>query len=150
MVAVRPTGETWTATSDAAVLRALTVRVQALAPTRVVLEATGGYELAAGQPKKLALITRRQELLTFLNAAVRTGVAWNLARALAGNRHARPLLTPGLARERVQSRGGCALSSSRSPRHAIGAAVPSLAESSILEMDVHETSITIVVLPLTS
>ena len=47
VVAVRPTGETWTTANDAAGLRELIARVQALDPALVVLEATGGYELAA-------------------------------------------------------------------------------------------------------
>jgi transposase len=47
VVAVRPLGETWTATNDAAGLRELVPRLRALEPTLVVLEATGGYELAA-------------------------------------------------------------------------------------------------------
>ena len=47
VVAARPTGETWTTANDAAGIHALLPRLQALAPALVVLEATGGYELAA-------------------------------------------------------------------------------------------------------
>ena len=45
VVSVLPTGETWTVSNDEARLRELVTRIVALAPTRVVLEATGGYEL---------------------------------------------------------------------------------------------------------
>src|SRR2546422_4193575 len=40
--AVRPTAETWTVTNDEAGIAALVAQVSALAPTLVVLEATGG------------------------------------------------------------------------------------------------------------
>lgn len=45
-IAVRPTGEQWTSPNDADGISALVARLQALAPTLVVLEATGGLELA--------------------------------------------------------------------------------------------------------
>jgi transposase len=45
-LAVRPTGETWQVPNEDAALPALVVRLRALAPTRVVLEATGGFEHA--------------------------------------------------------------------------------------------------------
>jgi transposase len=44
-VAVRPSGETWAATMDEPDLQRLVTRVQRLAPTLIVLEATGGYEI---------------------------------------------------------------------------------------------------------
>ncbi len=44
-VAVRPSGETWTALVEEPELTRLVSRIQALAPTLVVLEATGGYEV---------------------------------------------------------------------------------------------------------
>ena len=44
-VALRPTGERWRVEHDAAGLEQLVARLQALAPARVVLEATGGLEL---------------------------------------------------------------------------------------------------------
>lgn len=47
VVAARPGGATWTSPNDEAGLRALVTQVQALAPTLIVLEATGGYELLA-------------------------------------------------------------------------------------------------------
>ena len=60
-VAVRPTGETWQLPNDPAALPALVARLQALRPTLVVLEATGGYEhlsvaalAAAGLPVVVA------------------------------------------------------------------------------------------------
>jgi transposase len=45
VVGVRPTGAGWTATNDAQGVRELADRLRALAPTLIVLEATGGYEL---------------------------------------------------------------------------------------------------------
>ena len=47
VVASRPTDERWTTTNDTVGLRELVARLHALGPTLVVLEATGGYELAA-------------------------------------------------------------------------------------------------------
>jgi transposase len=45
-VAVRPRGETWTVAHDEARLSALVARLRVLAPTLIVLEATGGWEVA--------------------------------------------------------------------------------------------------------
>jgi transposase len=45
-IAVRPSGERWTAPNEASGIRELVARLTALAPGRIVLEATGGYELA--------------------------------------------------------------------------------------------------------
>lgn len=45
-VAVRPSGETWTEAHDEAGLSALVARLHALAPTLIVVEATGGLEVA--------------------------------------------------------------------------------------------------------
>jgi transposase len=65
VVAVRPTGTTWTVPQTEAGWRALATRLQALAPTLVLCEATGGLELplasvlaAAGLP--LAVVNPRQ------------------------------------------------------------------------------------------
>jgi transposase len=44
-IAVRPSGQQWTASNDDAGIGDLIARVQALAPTLVVLEATGGREV---------------------------------------------------------------------------------------------------------
>jgi transposase len=44
-VAVRPTGEAWTAPNDAAGIDAVVARLRAIAPVLVVLEATGGLEI---------------------------------------------------------------------------------------------------------
>jgi transposase len=56
-IAVRPTGESWSASNDATGMDALVPRLGALAPTLIVLEATGGYQgplvaalVAAGLP----------------------------------------------------------------------------------------------------
>lgn len=43
--AARPSGETWTSPNDEPGVRALVERLTMLAPTLIVLEATGGYEL---------------------------------------------------------------------------------------------------------
>jgi len=45
VVGVRPTGTGWTAVNDAQGVRDLVTRIQALGPTLIVLEATGGSEL---------------------------------------------------------------------------------------------------------
>jgi transposase len=45
VVGVRPTGTGWTATNDARGVHELVERLRVLAPTLIVLEATGGYEL---------------------------------------------------------------------------------------------------------
>src|SRR5262245_31719740 len=45
-LALRPTGERWTVVNDDAGIAALVERLQALPPTLLVLEATGGYQRA--------------------------------------------------------------------------------------------------------
>jgi transposase len=45
-IAVRPTGDRWTVTNDEAGITALVARLQTVAPTLMVLEATGGYQRA--------------------------------------------------------------------------------------------------------
>lgn len=45
-IALRPTGERWTVPNDATGLAALVGRLQAVQPTLIVLEATGGYHRA--------------------------------------------------------------------------------------------------------
>ena len=63
-LAVRPSGQVWTLPHDAAQFPALVAQLQALAPTRIVLEATGGLETllaitlaAAGLP--VAVVNQR-------------------------------------------------------------------------------------------
>src|SRR5215831_8341172 len=46
-VAVRPSGEQWVVPTDVASIEALVGRLEAVQPTLVVLEATGGREVAA-------------------------------------------------------------------------------------------------------
>jgi transposase len=60
-VALRPTGERWSVPNDDASIAALVARLQAVAPTLLVLEATGGYHravvaalVAAGLPVVVA------------------------------------------------------------------------------------------------
>ena len=45
VIAARPTGERWTVANDEAGVQALVGRLRQDAPTLIVLEATGGYEL---------------------------------------------------------------------------------------------------------
>ena len=45
-VALRPTGERWTVPNEETSITALVARLQAVAPTLIVLEATGGYQRA--------------------------------------------------------------------------------------------------------
>jgi transposase len=47
VMAIRPSGERWTATNDGVGLQRLLARLREAAPVLVVLEATGGYERAA-------------------------------------------------------------------------------------------------------
>src|SRR4029450_301051 len=46
-IALRPTGERWAVSNDASGIAPLVDRLQALQPTLIVLEATGGLEHAA-------------------------------------------------------------------------------------------------------
>src|SRR5438552_2720962 len=64
-IAVRPSGESWTVAHEEAGLSALVARLRGLAPTLIVLEATGGWEVpvtgalaAAALP--VAVVNRRQ------------------------------------------------------------------------------------------
>jgi transposase len=43
-VAVRPSGETWSAANDEAGITALVARLRPLGPALIVCEATGGFE----------------------------------------------------------------------------------------------------------
>jgi transposase len=76
VVAVAPTGEHWTADTTPAAIDALVVRLQALTPAIIVVEATGGYEralvaacAAAGLP--VAVVNPRQ-VRAFAQALGRT------------------------------------------------------------------------------
>lgn len=65
VIAVRPTGESWTTETTAAGLEALVARLNALAPDVIVVEATGGYERAlvaqcAAAALPVAVINPRQ------------------------------------------------------------------------------------------
>ena len=75
-IAVYPSEEAWTSATTAAALEALVERLTALAPTLIVLEATGGYEMpvagacaAAGLP--VAIVNPRQ-VRAFAQALGRT------------------------------------------------------------------------------
>ncbi len=64
-IAVRPSGEQWTESNDAAGLARLVVRLAALQPTGVVVEATGGLErplghALAGAGLAVAIVNPRQ------------------------------------------------------------------------------------------
>src|SRR5919198_3798899 len=45
-IAVRPTGDRWAVTNDETGIAALAAQLQTMAPTLIVLEATGGYQRA--------------------------------------------------------------------------------------------------------
>jgi transposase len=45
-IALRPTGERWAVANDDCGIAALVERLQAVQPTLIVLEATGGYQRA--------------------------------------------------------------------------------------------------------
>jgi len=55
-VAVRPSGDTWRVTQDDTGLTALVTRLRARQPHLVVLEATGGYEIAAATALAMATV----------------------------------------------------------------------------------------------
>ena len=64
-IALRPTGERWAVVNDDAGIAALVERLQALPPTLIVLEATGGYQravvaalAAAGLPWRWSILAR--------------------------------------------------------------------------------------------
>jgi hypothetical protein len=56
-IAVRPTGERWVVTNDEAGMAALVATLQAVAPTLMVLEATGGYQRAC--PSRWSILATR-------------------------------------------------------------------------------------------
>jgi transposase len=55
-VAVRPSGETWTVAHDEAELSGLVARLRTLAPALIVVEATGGWEVALVGALAVALL----------------------------------------------------------------------------------------------
>src|SRR5216683_941166 len=63
VMAIRPSGERWTATNDDTGIQRLVTRLREDAPALVVLEATGGYERAPSpsprQPLRRPGLTRR-------------------------------------------------------------------------------------------
>ena len=64
-VAVRPSGETWTVPQDETGLTSLVARLRTLGPTLIVLEATGGLEVAvagalAAAPLPVVVVNPRQ------------------------------------------------------------------------------------------
>ena len=136
VVACRPTGTSWTALNAAAGIAATVDRLRALAPSLIVLEATGGYETA---------------LVVALAAAPRDHPAHPLARAPGhdGGSRSRWHATeePGLAREREpapQRTGGRARRETEIPRApatrpAFGRSASSLLSSLLLS--VHSSDI---------
>ena len=75
-VAVHPSGERWTSATTPAAIDGLVARVRALAPQLLVLEATGGYELAlaaacAAAAVPVAIVNPRQ-VRAFAQAMGRT------------------------------------------------------------------------------
>jgi transposase len=76
VIAVRPTGERWTSGTDPAGLEQLVVRLRALTPQLIVMEATGGYERAlaaacAAAALPVAVVNPRQ-VRAFAQALGRT------------------------------------------------------------------------------
>ena len=51
VVSIVPAGERFTVANDERGVRTLVERLRAVAPTLIVLEATGGYELLGGSPR---------------------------------------------------------------------------------------------------
>lgn len=106
-VAVHPTGAQWTRGTSAAAVEALAVRVAQLAPTLVVLEATGGYETpiaaaCAAHQLAVAVVNPRQvrAFAQALGRAAKTDAIDAAVLALFGARVqpvARPLPDPETA-----------------------------------------------------
>jgi transposase len=114
VVGTRPAGERWTVANDEGGVRTLLERLTRDQPELIVLEATGGYELlavaalgaaglalvatkrnavirarylrllAAGKPKKLALVACMRKLLTL----VRTKQRWSAEIGTPALQHA--------------------------------------------------------------
>ena len=72
VVAVRPTGATWTVPQTEAGWTTLAARLQGLAPTLVLLEATGGLELPV--TSVLAAAVRRDVGSKTLSSTSRMGI----------------------------------------------------------------------------
>lgn len=76
VIAVHPSGESWTSETTAAALDTLIPRLQALAPHRVIVEATGGYEgdlVAACAVAQLPLVViNPRQVRAFAQALGRT------------------------------------------------------------------------------
>jgi transposase len=87
-IALRPTGERWEVTNDAAGIASLVAHLQAVVPTLIVLEATGGYQravvaalAAAGLP---IVVVNPRQARDFANATGQLAKTDRLdARALA-------------------------------------------------------------------
>jgi hypothetical protein len=84
-IALRPTGARWAVVNDDAGIAALVERLQALQPTLIVLEATGGYQRAApgrhrGAARRCSSPSRR------VGRSVRAGPAAARPAALQGAR----------------------------------------------------------------
>jgi transposase len=87
-MALRPSGERWAVPNDAGGVVTLVHQVQALSPTRMVLEATGGLERAATAalaPAGLPVVVvnpRQARDVARATGPLATTAAWD-ARALA-------------------------------------------------------------------
>lgn len=99
-VASLPDAETWTVTNDDAGLTELLLRVVALAPTLIVLEATGGFESAAvaalaklGLPVVVVNPRQVRDFAKSMGRLAKTDAIDALTLALFGERE-RPALRP--------------------------------------------------------
>src|SRR5574341_451918 len=62
VVAVHPTGEQWTSATTSEAVERLVGRLRALAPTVIVIEATGGYEMALAADRKSTRLNSSHQL----------------------------------------------------------------------------------------
>ena len=77
-VAFRPTGQRWVVSYDETGIGELVSHMEALGPTMVALEATGGLELPGeGKRKKLALVACMRKLLVILNSVLKHRSSWS-------------------------------------------------------------------------
>ena len=123
VVACRPDGTAWTATNDPEGLAATVMRLRAMAPALIVLEATGGHESHAGAPP-----LGFQQFHTFDFSGWRgdaAGAEFTALRALIARRlggAAATIIPPA-----SDAMGGALAQLRRRPRFALGAAGAAIA-----------------------
>src|SRR5499427_3054857 len=76
VIAVQPTGETWTSETTAAAIEGLVARLRAMTPELIVMEATGGYEMplaaACGAAALPIAVVNPRQVRAFAQALGRT------------------------------------------------------------------------------